>query len=221
MAVVQSETSYSGNKQPNSREDQAQATIIDWFARLFIAPPKIELLEECRSLPVMTFLEEFGEELKATELTTMIADYFRNHSPEELNHLISQQYISLFDGALGPLSVPPYESYYRDENGRLFQAPYVEMLDVLTRLDVSVAASCKEPADHIALELAALAEAFRQHDQDAIRNMTSRLASWLPEMHAALGKVASHSLYTHLVELLIIYLSSFSRLFGNQDNIKH
>ena len=221
MAVVQSETSYSGNKQPNSREDQAQATIIDWFARLFIAPPKIELLEECRSLPVMTFLEEFGEELKATELTTMIADYFRNHSPEELNHLISQQYISLFDGAFGPLSVPPYESYYRDENGRLFQTPYVEMLDVLTRLDVSVGPSCKEPADHIALELAALAEAFRQHDQDAILNMTSRLALWLPEMHTALGKVASHSLYAHLVELLIIYLSSFSRLFGNQDNIKH
>ena len=221
MAVVQSEASYSGNKQPNSREDQAQATIIDWFARLFIAPPKIELLEECRSLPVMTFLDEFGEELKATELTTMIADYFRNHSLEELNHSISQQYISLFDGALGPLSVPPYESYYRDENGRLFQAPYVEMLDVLTRLDVSVAASCKEPADHIALELAALAEAFRQHDQEAIRNMTSRLALWLPEMNAALGKVASHSLYAHLVELLIIYLSSFSRLFGNQDNIKH
>ncbi|WLT09507.1 molecular chaperone TorD family protein [Bartonella apihabitans] len=138
MTVVQSEASYSGNSQLTSREDQAQATIIDWFARLFVAPPKVELLEECRSLPVMTFLEEFGEELEAKELTTMIADYFRNHSPEELNHLISQQYISLFDGAFGPLSVPPYESYYRDENGRLFQAPYVEMLDVLTRLDVSV-----------------------------------------------------------------------------------
>ena len=92
---------------------------------------------------------------------------------------------------------------------------------MLTKLDVSVKSSCKEPADHIALELAALAEAFRQHDTDAIADMIARLALWLPEMNAALGKVASHSLYAHLVELLIIYLSSFSRLFGNQDNIKH
>ena len=221
MAVAQSETSSVENRQISTQEDQAQATIIDWFAQLFIAPPGIETLEKCRSLPVMTFLGEFGEELQAVELTTMIADFFRNHSVEELNHLLSQQYISLFDGAFGPLSVPPYESYYRDENGRLFQAPYVEMLDVLTKLDVSVKSSCKEPADHIALELAALAEAFRQHDTDAIADMIARLALWLPEMNAALSKVASHSLYAHLVELLIIYLSSFSRLFGNQDNIKH
>ena len=221
MAVVQSEASFNAERQMTSNEDQAEARIIDWFARLFIAPPSIELLEECQSHSVMTFLGEFGKELGATELTKMIADLFRSHAPEVLNHQLSQQYISLFDGASGPLSVPPYESYYRDENGRLFQAPYVEMLDVLQKLDVSVSASCKEPADHISLELAALAEAFRQHELKVIADVTSRLFLWLPEMSAALGKVAGHSLYARLVDLLIIYLSSFSRLFGNQDNIKH
>lgn len=221
MAITQSEVSFAMNGQLAPQEDHALATIIDWFSQLLIAPPSVEILTECRSHPIMMFLEEFGEELDAGEQTRMIADVFRNHSTEELYNLLSQQYISLFDGASGPLSVPPYESYYRDENGRLFQTPYVEMLDVLTKLDVSVKTSCKEPADHVALELAALAEAFRQHDCNAITGLTSRLLRWLPEMNAKLGKVAGHSFYTHLVDLLIIYLSSFSRLFGNQDNIKH
>lgn len=221
MTVAQSETSAELNRQCARQEDLALATIIDWFSQLLVAPPSVEILAECRSTPVMAFLAEFGEELESGEQTKMIAEIFRNHSTEELNHLLSKQYISLFDGEGGPLSVPPYESYYRDENGRLFQAPYVEMLDVLRKLDVSVKTSCKEPADHIALELAALAEALRQHDSNAIASLTSRLLLWIPRMNAKLGEVAGHSFYTYLVDLLIIYLSSFSRCFGNQDNIKH
>lgn len=220
MSVAHSERLFPENGQSTGQEYMVQAAILDWFSQLFIAPPTKKILEQCRSVSVTAFLRDFGETLEASELTRMIADFFRNHSIDEADHLLSQQYISLFDGASGPCSVPPYESYYKDANGRLFQEPYVEMLDTLSKLDVSVSPAFKEPADHIALEIAALAEAFRQQDRKLIDVLVTRMASWVPEMSAAVRSVAGSSLYDQLLQLLVIYFSALGRLIGNKDNIK-
>ncbi|WP_297323494.1 molecular chaperone TorD family protein [uncultured Bartonella sp.] len=220
MSVAHSEETFLPTGQNSNQEYRVQAGILDWFSQLFIAPPSRKLLEQCFSAKIMAFLSEFGETLEAPELTKMIADFFRNHSIDELDRTLSQQFISLFDGAGGPCSVPPYESCYKDANGRLFQIPYVEMLDNLSRMDVSVSSALKEPADHLALEIAALAEAFRQQDEASINGLLMRLTDWVPQMSTAVSQVAAASFYDQLLRLLVIYLTAFGCLVSNKDNFK-
>lgn len=217
MSVAHSEETFLSNGQSPNQEYFVQAAILDWFSQLFIAPPSRSLLEQCCSDKIMAFLSEFGKTLEVPELTKTIADFFRNHSIDELDRTLSQQFISLFDGAGGPSSVPPYESYYKDANGRLFQIPYVEMLDSLSRMDVSVKAAFKEPADHLALEIAALAEAFRQQDETLINSLVLRLMNWVPQMSTAVSEVAGVSFYDQLLRLLVIYFSALGCLVSNKD----
>lgn len=204
-----------------AQECLVQAAVVDWFSQLFIAPPDRKLLEDCRSERVLDFLTSFGESLDAVDLTTLIADYFRNQAIEDLDQVLSHQYFELFDGAAGPNAVPPYESYYEDANGRLFQQPYVNMMEILKELDVSVTNSCKEPADHLALELAALAEALRQRKSATIDQLLQRLLGWISQLSDSVNVVAKATLYANLLELLIIYLSSFQNPLIAGKTVKH
>lgn len=221
MSATLSNASNTSEETIIARECLVQAAVVDWFSQFFIAPPDHKLLEECQSDRVKDFLASFGETLEAVDLTTLIADYFRNQSIEDLDQVLSHQYFGLFDGAAGPNAVPPYESYYKNANGRLYQQPYVEMMEILKELDVSVAASCKEPADHLALELAALAEALRQRRSKEIDQLATRLLDWVPKMLESISMVAMSSLYTKLIELLVIYLSSFQNPVIAGKTVKH
>lgn len=108
--------------------------------------------------------------------------------------------------------MPPYESFYMNDQGRLFQEPHIEMTHILSELDVSIVHSCKEPADHLALELAALAEALRQQNFTFIDALSLRLSQWIPQMNTTINRVANNSFYTIILKLLILYLSSFNHL---------
>lgn len=221
MSSALLETSSTNDEEIIARECLVQATIVDWFSQLFIAPANIETLKEYQSDRVMEFLADLGEALGAVDLTKAIADIFRNRSIDDLEHSLSLQYIGLFDGAGGLNSTPPYESYYSNENGRLFQEPYIEMMEILSALDVSIASSCKEPADHLALELAALSEALRQRNPEYVDQMIERLSKWVPQMNASIQQLAGAGLYAKLLELLIIYFSSFQNPMTGENTVKH
>lgn len=190
------------------QECQAQSIVVDWFSRFFIAPPLCQFIEGCQTTHFYEFLKIFGASLKAQELTNIIARTIKRHSSEELERLLNQQYVALFDGPKGLYTVYPYESYYCDVHGRLFQQPYIEMLSLMEVLDVSVMSSCKEPPDHLAIELATLAEALRQENITSISLMKQRLIKWVPKMNEILQQIGSLTFYAPLLELLIIYLSS-------------
>ncbi len=73
-------------------------------------------------------------------------------------------YARLFLGVGGRNAAPPYASAYCDEKGRLFQQPTAAMAALLRRLDIAVAEGVSEPPDHIAIELAVLAEICARAD---------------------------------------------------------
>lgn len=188
------------------------AAIIDWFSRLFIAPLDIKTLKEYQTPAFTEFLTELGETLKEPNLTTQIIKTFNATPNKETERQLSHQYVSLFDGFAGPNTIPPYESFYMNSQGRLFQEPHIEMTHILSELDVSIVHSCKEPADHLALELAALAEALRQQNFIFIETLSLRLSQWIPQMNTTINRVANNSFYTIILKLLILYLSSFNHL---------
>ncbi|OUI77876.1 hypothetical protein HK18_00505 [Commensalibacter intestini] len=188
------------------------AAIIDWFSRLFIAPLDIKTLKEYRTPAFTEFLTDLGETLNEPNLTTQIINTFNATPNKEIEPQLAHQYVSLFDGISGPNAVPPYESFYMNDHGRLFQEPHIEMTHTLSKLDVSIVHSCKEPADHLALELAALAEALRQQNLIFIDALSLRLSQWIPQMNTAINRVAKNSFYTIILKLLILYLSSFNHL---------
>jgi len=185
----------------------AQAAVLNWFSNLFIAPLDENGAIECQSATTYDFLVALGLAIDAEDLTMDIANYFRSKPAFALQHDLARQYVNLFDGVAGPNTIPPYESFYSNENGRLFQEPYEEMLKVMRELDVKVVTSCKEPADHLALELAALAEAYLQANDKKASSLRLRLLSWVPKMKKALEEIAVGRFYHVLVALLVAYLS--------------
>jgi len=196
-----------------------QSVIVDWFSRWFIAPADYQLISGCQSNAIYVFLDDLGDTLALNNLSTLIIELFRNHAADEVERLLHQQYVALFDGMSGPKAVPPYESYYFDPHGRLCQTPYIDLLNIMSELDVSVIADCKEPADHLALQLAAFAEALRQQNAMHIEGLHKRLLNWVPHMHTAVQQSANTTFYARLLELLVSYLSSFNApdFTGNQS----
>ncbi|UXN07619.1 MULTISPECIES: TorD/DmsD family molecular chaperone [unclassified Bartonella] len=221
MTALLTENGCHNSEEAKAQECLVGAAILDWFSNLLIAPPDIKLLAEYQTNALSEFLEELGLSLNATKLTGSLTKCLQSNSPEALQGLLSRQYVALFDGFAGPNTVPPYESYYKDAQGRLFQQPYVEMLNILGALDVSVASNCKEPADHLALELAALAEALRQQNSPFIVNLVDRLMSWVPAMGDAVGEKANASFYAELLALLVVYLSSLNSHLQAENIVIH
>lgn len=200
----------------------AQAAILNWFAGLFIAPLDANGAIECNSDTTYEFLAALGAEIGAENFTSHIAHYFQSKPPVSLHQDLARQYVNLFDGVAGPRTIPPYESFYSNENGRLFQKPYDDMLKVMRKLDVKLVASCKEPPDHLALELASLAEALLQANVKEASSLRLRLLSWVPKMEIALEEIADGCFYHVLVALLVVYLSSLdTSVFITEPSLIH
>ena len=89
---------------------------------------------------------------------------------------LERTFTALFLGAGGPESLPPYESAHVSHSGLLFQEATGEMQQLLSRLGMSVERRCKEPPDHLAIEVATLAQLLRlraKSDSQRIRRNSS------------------------------------------------
>jgi|GEM_PF-1518464 len=182
------------------------ATVADLFARLFIAPPEHTLINACRSAEAIQFFIEIGEELERQDLSRRLINTLTGEPADRVEHTLGYQYVTLFDGITGPDSTPPYESFFTNETGRLWQQPYTEMRKIMSALDVS-AGRWNEPDDHLAIQLAAFAEALRQKNRKYVKQLHERLTRWIPLLGAAIQRIAPVSFYSDLISLLIAFLS--------------
>lgn len=196
----------SGDESQQTDTYPALAVVIDWFARLLVAPPEQAVIGLCRSAETTMFLTEIGEKLQQSDLCRRLLDTLTNESAHEVEYKLGYQYVMLFDGIAGPDSTPPYESFFANENGRLWQQPDTEMRKIMSALDVS-AGWRNEPADHIALQLATLAEALRQKNGQCVHCLYERLTQWVPLLDVAIERAAPASFYSDLVSLLIAFLT--------------
>lgn len=204
--LTSSEPQSAGTKGQLSDDNAALAVIVDWFACMFIAPPEMNIIELCQSGRTSLFLTEIGEKLQQQRLSRQLLQSLHDNPAKQVQRILSYQYVTLFDGMAGPLSTPPYESFFRNANGRLWQQADTEMRDIMFQLNRTVGQS-NEAADHLALQLATLAEALRQKKAEYEKQLFERLLRWVPLLNAAVNRVAPSSFYDNLLSLLTAFLS--------------
>ncbi len=109
---------------------------------------------------------------------------------------LAHAYTRLFSGAGGPDTVSPYESAFTTPNGRLFGAAEARMRALLGDLNLRVADGVGEPADHIAIELAAMAELAGPAAKSPQRAALARsLRDWLGAFRDACAAHDPHGFY--------------------------
>ncbi len=109
-------------------------------------------------------------------------------------------YAFLFLGAGGSQSVPSSQSSFVDPRGRVCQAPTAAMAQHLKDLNMHVAGTYREPADHIAVILAVAAQLIASGRPTAqqIEFLEDHLAAWLPEFGTACARSDQHGFYALL-----------------------
>jgi TorA-specific chaperone len=98
---------------------------------------------------------------------------------------LARAYTLLFSGVGGPATVPPYQSAFTEASGRLFGSAEGEMRGLLAKLDLHIAACGNEPADHLATELAVMAELIAAAPWPEQRDFLDRLLAWIPAFSEA------------------------------------
>ncbi len=99
---------------------------------------------------------------------------------------LAHTYTRLFAGLGGADAVPPYESVFAMPNGCMYGPPESRMRALLAALDLRVADGVAEPADHIAIELAAMAALSGSGALAERRVQLARdLNGWLPAFAGA------------------------------------
>jgi TorA-specific chaperone len=152
-----------------------------WLAAIFAAPLDDDGLAACRANVASGIVA--GDRALAAGVRGM---------GEALNALppgaagtarLARCYELLFSGVAGPATVAPYESAFATGGGRLFGEAEARMRTLLREIGVHVAGGPGEPADHVAVECAAMAELA---DDSARRaDLACRLDGWLDNFRDA------------------------------------
>jgi TorA-specific chaperone len=191
-----------------------QAVVLDWFSRLILRPLDAEAVSANRFEDVLEFIADLGDELGMEAAAQTIMAFLRENAPDEIERRLGHVYVVLFEGVSGPEAVSLYERSYADETRRQLQAPLVEMLSVFRKLDASVGAECREPPDHLAVELAILAEALRQGNHTLGRHMARRLSRWLPAVKGAASRATCSEFYGAVFALIDAFVSGLTSSLG-------
>jgi len=181
------------------------ATIFEWLAGLFAAAPAPEAVADLRRGAAAAAIDRLAADPRlAPALRALSAAIAAGGSDEAAAHRLSRAWGRLFLGLGGPETVPPYESAFHGD-GRLFQAPTAEMDRLLADHDLAVGAEVREPADHLAIELA-LAAHLTAADHPDRRRLVGRLAAWVPRFRDALGARDETGLWSAAADLLVVVL---------------
>lgn len=141
--------------------DAERGGIYRWFSGLFAREMSVRALEVYCSEDGRTLLYELGSIDALTPVVTAIRSRLAADRDGHLKSIamdFAGEFARLFHGARGPRSAPPYQSFYVGESGRLMQRSSAIMKDEMRALDVRIAGSFAEPPDHLAVQLAVMAE---------------------------------------------------------------
>ncbi len=181
----------------------ALATLCDGLAAVFAAPLSAERIATLRSPHGATLLAELGATTGLAREVAALAAALAAGRPAEAAVAVEQAYVQLFSGAAGPNTVAPYESVHTSASGLLFQRPAAVMQALLARLDLDVAGLPAEPPDHIAVQLAVLAEALRRGDACTVLYLLDdHLLRWAPGFAALCRAHDPHGLHDAAAALL-------------------
>lgn len=162
-----------GTARAGAALDVTALPLCQFLARLFIAPPDAALLQSCSDGPGAGLLADCAADPAFAPGAARLAAALRTADAASLNHA----WTLLFSGVGGPSTVPPYASAYTE--GHLYGAAATRMQAILARLDMAVAADCRELPDHIAIQLTVLAELLWREPPDAAEAFRRAELTWV------------------------------------------
>ena len=159
------------------------ALVADWLALQFLTPPDAARVRAGRSTEGQAALRQIGEILGRQDVSDAMCHQLSDGSVNDVTVALQRRHTALFEGIFRQRGLPPYASVW-DGTGRLYGPAVGRMQELLRELDLHLDQSCCEPPDHIAIQLAALAEALRQ-------GRTGLVPALLDELRWGVGFAAS------------------------------
>lgn len=188
----------------------AWGSVADWLAKIFLTPSDRAFVDNLRREETTVLFVELGEIFECRDATGAMLGIVSAGEASDVTRVLERSYTDLFEGISGPTTVLLYESAYYGDGHRLFQEPLSEMNATLQRLDIAIDGGCAEPADHLAIELAALAYALKCGDTEEAAGLIARLRTWAPVLSGRLQTRDQIGFYAAAARLLIAYLSAMS-----------
>lgn len=175
----------------------------EWLSGIFMAPMSSQQVEAAGTEPGLQALRWMGSQLEATTAVGVLCGIFEQDDAEATAVSLQRRYTALFEGIFRHRAVLPYESAWRGQGPALGGEAVTEMQALLRRLDLHVSHDCREPADHLAIELAALSAALRGDKHRIAAELVQRLQGWVPAFIEALRRQDPDGFYAAAGELLL------------------
>jgi TorA-specific chaperone len=178
----------------------------EWLSGLFIAPLSQQQVMDINAVPGKNALHWIGAQLGAPAVAQQLCHILEQETPENLTVQLQRRYTALFEGIFRNRAVMPYESAWCGNGPTLGEQSVAEMNAILRDLNVHVSSDCCEPADHLAIELAALVAALGSDRYSIAADLVRRLQSWSPAFVEALERQDLEGFYAGAGELLLALL---------------
>lgn len=199
----------TGTANTPAAEAHDLAFVAEWLAQQFLVAPDAERLEAMRSMQGQVALHWIGDTLDQQLAAEAICLELAGGPAARMSVELQRRHAALFGGIFRQRGAPPYASVW-DGTGRLF-GPAVERMQALLReLDVHLAPDCKEPADHVAIELLALAEALRQDRTPLVEALAMEMRGWGARFAAALISADGYGFYGNAARFLTALLDKIA-----------
>lgn len=195
----------SGDPVNTVSEERELVFVAEWLAQQFLSPPDIGQIEAARTMAGQIALRRIGDCLGQPAAADALCQLLAAGSVADVTTAVQRRHTALFEGIFRQRSVPPYASLW-DGTGRLCGPAVDRMRAVLRDLDMHVQADCAEPPDHLAIQLAALAEAMRQRRTATVADLSDQMLVWAGRFAAALIRADGVGYYGNLARFLLSLL---------------
>jgi TorA specific chaperone len=199
------------------------ASVAEWLAGIFVAPPTTNTIVSYREGIGATLFEALAEEPGcAAGVQRMQSALNAEGSAAAVARKLATAFTQLFDGIGGSKTASLYESAHVGVSGRLFQAASGDMEKLLRQSDVSADEEFREPPDHLSIELALLAWLIR-HDPDRQAQtalLDDHLLVWAPIFADRCREYDRTGFYAGAAQVLTAFLTAQRAALRNKRATK-
>jgi TorA-specific chaperone len=187
------------------------ASIAEWLAGIFVAPPTTNTIVSCREGLGATLFEALAEEPGCGAGAQRMQSALNvEGSAAAVARKLAAAFTELFDGVGGTKTVSLYESAHVSVSGRLFQAPSGDMERLLRQSDLSTDDAFREPPDHLSIELALLARLIRRDEDPQAQTalLDDHLLVWVPDFADRCRECDRTGFYAGAAQVLTAFLAA-------------
>ena len=180
------------------------ALVADWLALQFLTPPDAARIRAARSTEGQAALRQIGVILGREDVSEALCRLLADGTVTDVTVALQRRHTALFEGIFRQRGLPPYASVW-DGTGRLYGPAVGRMQELLRGLDLHLDQTCCEPPDHIAIQLAALAEALQQGRTGLVPALRDELR-WVVGFAASLTAADGNGYYGSVAQLLSAFV---------------